>query len=251
MISGNMDRLYDNMWKDLRRTDFPTWAAFVAEFRKLYGKLKESGQEVTPKSACIYLFEKVRTFLPIWTEINESQYYSQPNVEKLLLELETRGRQLEYDGIILANLRTNGDRNPRDFVNESRARGAGESRNRTEKSAQREDSPQGQSQLQRQESREKDHHSDKKNKRNGTSQRERHYCETCDKTHPGDCWPVCRDCEIWHSPNGSVTEIKSLRIDMRLQGIMWGRITHAKEINPELAQQTNLAGRPKAFSSTI
>jgi flagellin-specific chaperone FliS len=99
VISGNMDRLYNNMWKDLRLTDFPTWAAFVAEFRKLYEKLKESGQEVTLKSSCIHLFEKVRTFLPIWTEINESQYYSQPNVKKLLLELETHGRQLEYDGI--------------------------------------------------------------------------------------------------------------------------------------------------------
>jgi hypothetical protein len=40
VISGNIDRLYNNMWKDLRRTDFPTWAAFVAEFRKLCGKLK-------------------------------------------------------------------------------------------------------------------------------------------------------------------------------------------------------------------
>ena len=138
VISGNIDRLYNNIWKDIRRIDFSTWAAFITEFRKLYGKLKESEQEVTLKSACIHLFKKVRTFLPIWTEINESQYYSQPNVERLLLELEIHGRQLEYDGITLANLRTNGDWNPRDFINESRARGAGESSNRIEKNSQRE-----------------------------------------------------------------------------------------------------------------
>ena len=32
LISGNMDMLYDNMWADLRRADFASWAAFTAEF---------------------------------------------------------------------------------------------------------------------------------------------------------------------------------------------------------------------------
>jgi hypothetical protein len=54
LISGNMDKLYNTMWKDMRRTDFKTWSDFCAEFRRLYGKLKETGQEVTAKSACIH-----------------------------------------------------------------------------------------------------------------------------------------------------------------------------------------------------
>jgi hypothetical protein len=118
VISGNMDKLYNSMWRDIRRSDFRTWAEFTAEFRRLYGKLKESGQEVTLKSACIHLFDKVRIYLPVWAEINEARYFTQPDIEKLLLELETRGRQLEYDGVTLANLRSNGDRNPKDFISE-------------------------------------------------------------------------------------------------------------------------------------
>ena len=101
LISGNMDKLYNTMWKDMRRTDFKTWSDFYAEFRRLYGKLKETGQEVTAKSACIHLFEKIRMYLPIWVEINEARYFDTLDVEKLLLELETRGRQLEYEGVLL------------------------------------------------------------------------------------------------------------------------------------------------------
>ena len=90
----------------------------------MYGKLKETGQEVTPKSACIHLFDRVRMYLPVWSEINESQYFADPDVEKLLLELETRGPQLEYEGMSLATLRSNGDRNPRESVSDSKSKGA-------------------------------------------------------------------------------------------------------------------------------
>jgi hypothetical protein len=104
-----MDKLYYDMWIDLRRSDFKSWTAFIAEFHRLYGKLKETGQEVTPKSACIHLFNRVRMYLPVWTEINQTVYSLNPNVERLLLELETQGRQLEYEGLLLANLKTNGE----------------------------------------------------------------------------------------------------------------------------------------------
>jgi hypothetical protein len=60
LISGNMDTLYYDMWNNLRRTDFKSWTAFIAEYRRLYGKLRETGQEVTAKSACIHLFNRVR-----------------------------------------------------------------------------------------------------------------------------------------------------------------------------------------------
>jgi hypothetical protein len=92
LVSGNMDKLYNSMWRDLRRSDFKTWPDFIAEFRRLYGKLKETGQEVIKKSACIHLFDRVRGYLNIWCEINEARFLSDPDVEKLLLELETRGR---------------------------------------------------------------------------------------------------------------------------------------------------------------
>jgi hypothetical protein len=36
--------------------------------------------------------------------------------------------------------------------------------------------------------------------REGTSHRGNKYCDTCDKVHPGDCWPICRDCKRRHSP---------------------------------------------------
>ena len=123
LVSGNMDKLYNSMWRDLRRSDFKTWADFIAEFRRLYGKLKETGQEVTKKSACIHLFDRVRGYLNIWCEINEARFLSDPDVEKLLLELETRGRQLEYEGVTLANLKANGDKNPKDHVSGPSNRG--------------------------------------------------------------------------------------------------------------------------------
>jgi len=40
LISGNMDKLWNCMWRDLRCTDFKSWADFVTEFRRLYGKLR-------------------------------------------------------------------------------------------------------------------------------------------------------------------------------------------------------------------
>jgi hypothetical protein len=104
LITGNMDKLYYNMWKDLDRTDFKSWTDFTAEFRCLYGKLKETGQEVTVKLASIHLFDKIRMYVPIWVEINKARYLFGPNLDRLLLELETRSRQLEYDGVLLANL---------------------------------------------------------------------------------------------------------------------------------------------------
>jgi hypothetical protein len=124
LISGNMDMLYDSMWSDLRRADFASWADFTTEFRRLYMKLKESGQEVTRKSACIHLFKKVKMYLPVWAEINEQRYFTDPDIDKLLLELESKGRQLEYDSITLANLKSNSDRNPKEFISESRSKGA-------------------------------------------------------------------------------------------------------------------------------
>jgi hypothetical protein len=33
LVSGNMDKLYYDMWIDLRRSDFKSWTAFIAEFR--------------------------------------------------------------------------------------------------------------------------------------------------------------------------------------------------------------------------
>jgi hypothetical protein len=47
-------------------------------------------------------------YLPVWTEINEQRYFTNPDIDKLLLELESKGRQLEYDGVTLANLKLNG-----------------------------------------------------------------------------------------------------------------------------------------------
>jgi hypothetical protein len=52
LISGNMDKLYNTMWREMRRTDFKTWSDFCVEFRRLYGKLRETGQEVDwPRSS--------------------------------------------------------------------------------------------------------------------------------------------------------------------------------------------------------
>lgn len=187
LIGGNMDKLYNSMWKDLRRTDFKSWVDFVAEFRRLYGKLKETGQEVTQKSACIHLFDKVRGYLPIWSEINESRYFADPDVEKLLLELETRGRQLEYEGVTLATLRSAGDKYPKASVSSSKSEGADSEEN---KISLKEGWPQGQSQV----------HVHYDRNKEGTSQRENRLCNICTKAHPGDCWPVCGDCEKRHSP---------------------------------------------------
>ena len=59
LISSNMDHLYNTQWKDIQQSDFKTWTQFMNKLRKLFHKLKETGQEVTQKSACIHLFEKV------------------------------------------------------------------------------------------------------------------------------------------------------------------------------------------------
>ena len=145
LISGNMDMLYANMWKDLRRADFASWGAFTAEFRRLYTKFRECGQEVTCKSACIHLFQKVKMYLPIWAEINEIRFLTEPDVDKLLLELESRGRQLEYEGVTLTNLKAYGDRNPRESVSDSKSKGAAKKNERTEENFdQKEDLSQGQ-----------------------------------------------------------------------------------------------------------
>jgi hypothetical protein len=42
----------------------------------------------------------------------------------ILLELESKGRQLEDDSVTLANLKSNGDRNPKEFISESQSKGA-------------------------------------------------------------------------------------------------------------------------------
>ena len=59
LISGNMDHLYNTQWKDIQQSDFKMWTQFMNKLRKLFHKLKETVQEVTQKSACIHLFEKV------------------------------------------------------------------------------------------------------------------------------------------------------------------------------------------------
>ena len=197
LITGNMDRLNYSMWKDLRRSNFKSWVEFTIEVKRLYTKLKESGQEVTPKTACIHLFDKIRAYLPIWVEINETRYLLEPDFEKLLLELETRGRQLEYDGVSLANLCTNGDRNPKDYISNSKTRGAAEKQKKDEEINQNNSLPQGQDYRQQQKSDGRNHH-DKDNQKFGTSQKQ--FCEPCDKWHSGDCWPLCTDCKVRHSP---------------------------------------------------
>jgi hypothetical protein len=221
LISGNMDKLYNTMWKDLRRTDFKTWNDFCAEFRRLYGKLRETGQEVTAKSACIHLFDKVRMYLPIWAEINEARYFENPDVEKLLLELETRGRQLEYEGVSLANLKANGDKNPKEYVSDFRTRGAEEDKYRKEQNIQTDSQPQGQGQGQRQSSAGGSHQSNNRGDRNhrkeSTPQRERRYCERCDKSHPGDCWAVCGECEIRHHPKAKCRNTEKPRGRVKFQ----------------------------------
>ena len=166
LMSGNMDTLYNNMWQDIRRTDFKSWSDFTMEFRRLYGKLKDSGQEVTQKSATIHLFGKVRPYLPMWVEVNRARYQEQPDIEKLLLELEDTGRQFEYDNVSLANLRANGDRNPKDYVSTSKTKGAENDRYRKDDMVQTDDSPQGQSQSQRQLSAGGNHHGRNKNDKN-------------------------------------------------------------------------------------
>ena len=79
---------------------------------------------MTAKSACIHLFETIRIYLPIWAEINEARYFDTPDVEKLPLELETRSRQLEYEGILLANLKANRDKDSKEHVSTSITREA-------------------------------------------------------------------------------------------------------------------------------
>ena len=165
--------------------------------------VRKPGQEVTAKSACIHLFEKIRMYLPIWAEINEARYFDTPDVEKLLLKLETRDRQLEYEGVLLANLKANGDKNPKEYVSGSKTRGAEFNQYHKEESAQTDGLSQGQSQSQRQSSAGGSHHSnkgDKNHRKDATSQRERRYCEHCDKSYPGDCWPVYSDCKVRHHP---------------------------------------------------
>lgn len=202
LITGNMDKLYYSMWKDLRRTDFKSWTDFTAEFRRLYGKLKETGQEVTAKLASIHLFDKIRMYIPIWVEINEARFLLEPDLDRLLLELETRGRQLEYDGVSLASLRANGDRNPGELVSDSKPKGAVRGNDKTgEKIDQNMGQPQGQSQGQRQKPEARNHHFDRdnNNQKLNTPRTESRFCEPCNKWHRGDCWPYCADCEFRHS----------------------------------------------------
>jgi hypothetical protein len=169
LISGNMDMLYDNMWKDLQRTDYASWAEFTSEFRRLYAKLRESGLEVTRKAACIHLFQRVKMHLPVWVEINESKYLLDLDVDKLLLELDFKGRQLEYDSVTLTNLKTHGDQKSKEPVSESRITGAAKQNYREEdKVAQKSGSAQGQSQGQRPESRDQNHHGDRENRKENT-----------------------------------------------------------------------------------
>src|SRR5580692_4196353 len=190
LVSGNMDKLYNSMWRDLCRTDFKTWADFIVEFRRLHSKLKETDQEVSRKATCIHMFDRVRTYLPVWCEINEARFLADPDVEKLLLELESRGRQLEYKGVTLASLKAKGDRSPGDHVSGSGSKGTeSERKQKSEKNYQNNGQPQGQP-----------HHKNRDgNEKESTSQRERRYCDRCDKTHPGDCWPICDDCGVRHN----------------------------------------------------
>jgi hypothetical protein len=151
----------------------------------MYGKLKETGQEVTPKSACIYLFDRVCIYLPIWSEINESRYFANPDVEKLLLKLETRGRQLEYESVSLVTLKSAGDGNPKGSISDSKSKGA---ESRRFKNDQNSGPPQGQGQRQRQQSPGRYYQdNNRNNKKEDTSHRENRYCEPCDRKHPGDC----------------------------------------------------------------
>src|SRR5438045_9388725 len=88
IISSNMDHLYNTQWKDIQQSDFKTWTQFMNKLRKLFHKLKETGQEVTQKSACIHLFKKVQMYLPIWCEVNEKHFIMNLDWEKCLQDLE-------------------------------------------------------------------------------------------------------------------------------------------------------------------
>jgi hypothetical protein len=248
LITGNMDKLYYNMWKDLRRTDFKSWTDFTAEFRRLYGKLKETGQEVTAKLASIHLFDKIRMYVPIWVEINEARYLLEPDLDRLLLELETRGRQLEYDGVSLANLRANGDRNPNEHVSDSKPKGAAKRNEKTEeKIDQNTGLPQGQTQSQRQKSEARNHHfdRDRNNQKVSTSRKEPRFCEPCNKWHSGDCWPYCSDCEFRHSPRFVCRKNRNPGDRYELQGnssgagnVPRGRATNTTALASESTQAT-------------
>jgi hypothetical protein len=48
-------------------------------------------------------------YLLVWAEINKSKYLLDPDVDKVLLELEFRGRQFEYNSVTLANLKLHRD----------------------------------------------------------------------------------------------------------------------------------------------
>jgi hypothetical protein len=61
------------------------------------------------ESKCIYRFGQKST---------SQKYLLDPDVDKLLLELESKGRRLEYDGVTLANLKSNGDRKPKESVSD-------------------------------------------------------------------------------------------------------------------------------------
>jgi hypothetical protein len=124
-------------------------------------------------------------------------------LDRLLLELETRGRQLEYDSVSLANLQANGDRNLNEYVSDSKPKGAAKRNEKTEeKIDQNTGLPQGQTQSQRQKSEARNHHfdRDRNNQKPSTSRKEPCFCEPCNKWHGGDCWPYCPDCEFRHSP---------------------------------------------------
>ena len=244
----NLPNCLVSRFADVRRTDFKSWTDFTAEFRRLYGKLKETGQEVTAKLASIYLFDKIRMYIPIWVEINEARYLLEPDLDRLLLELETCGRQLEYDGISLANLRVNGDCNPNEYVSDSKSKGAAKRNEKTEEKINQNTSlPQGQTQSQRQKSEARNHHfnRDRNNQKASTSRKEPCFCEPCNKWHGGDCWPYCSDCEFRHSPRFVCRKNRNPGDCYELQGnspgagnVPHGRATNTTALASESTQAT-------------
>jgi hypothetical protein len=141
----------------------------------------------------------------------QSKYLADPDIDKLLLELELKGRQLEYDGITLANLKSGGDRGS--SPNPHTKGAAGQNQKIEEKTAQKDGAPQGQGQGQRQELRDRNHHGDKDNKKKNYR-----YCETCSRTHWGNCWPICRDCGLRHHPKNKCPDKQKPNNPSELQG---------------------------------
>jgi hypothetical protein len=101
--------------------------------------------------------------------------------------------------VSLANLKANGDKNPKEYVSDSKNQGTTQGNQRTNNETDQNKPPRWEQSSQPEG---QYHHNDKypQDQREGTSQREKRYCDTCDKVHPGDCWPICRDCKKRHSP---------------------------------------------------